>query len=218
MITSSDFISLSYSTELPAAGCLYACQMLVYATDYARASRYPVIRQNARQAVIELALYRYLAQMSIPFKREIVAPFTTPGYASLVLGGRVCQMVVTATGPVNEFLDLEKINIDAPPESNLPDAHEDEELLIFAALSVPASIKVDPAEETWVYPMPESWAQPRQWASLGNIEICCGTASPVEMSLDGQDERHQMQCETVRMLPATPMRLQSHFLRRQPYG
>ena len=67
MITEKDMIPLPYMPELPVAGCLYACRGLLHAADYERASRYAALREAAAQAVIELALQRFLVEHNIPY-------------------------------------------------------------------------------------------------------------------------------------------------------
>jgi hypothetical protein len=211
-ITSADLIPLAYASELPLAGCLYACRGLFHVADYTRAARPIAMRQVAGQAVVELAFQRFLSEQGIPFYREAVTPLTTPDHASLVLGGHLCQVLpimnnhpLTAGQPPGQAY-LEESWLPLPPERGLPDAYEDEELLIYAALS-----RLDQAgsageahrqnsQELLAHSLPESWAQPQPWAGLGEIGVKSGSAGPLELCLDGQNDRRQYQTETLCLL------------------
>ncbi len=205
MITENDLIPLAYTPELPLAGCLYACRGLFHAANYPAASRYIALRQVAGQAVIELAFQRFLTEQGIPFYQETVTPFTAPDHASLVLGGHLCQILpIINNHPLAAGQAyLEQGWLPLPAEQGLPDAYEDEELLIYAALSRRAGAgRAGDAprlnsQEMLVHPLPESWAQPQPWASLGEIEVKSSAAGPLELCLDGQDEPRQYQTETL---------------------
>jgi hypothetical protein len=211
-IKTVDLIPLAYTSELPLAGCLYACRGLFHTADYRRASRYMTMRQVAGQAVIELAFQRFLSDQGIPFFQEAVTPFTTPDHASLVLGGHLCQVVPIinnhplAAGQTSGQAYLEESWLPLPPEQGLTDIYEDEELLIYAALSrLPGSERTSEtlrqsSQEMLVHPLPESWAQPHPWAGLGEIEVVSGSGGPFELSLDGQNDRRQYQTETLCLL------------------
>jgi hypothetical protein len=211
-ITRADLIPLAYASELPLAGCLYACRGLFHAADYTRASRYIAMRQVAGQAVIELAFQRFLSEQGIPFYLEAVTPFTTPDHASLVLGGHLCQVVFIinnhplAAGQTISQVFLEESWLPLPREQGIPDAHEDEELLIYAVLSrLPESERTREAlrqssQEMLVHSLPVSWAQPQRWAGLGEIGVKSGSAGPLELCLDGQNEQRQYQTETLCLL------------------
>jgi hypothetical protein len=211
-ITQVDLIPLTYTDELPWAGCLYACRGLFYAADYAQASRLPAMRQAAAQAVIDLAFQRFLSGQGIPYYQETVTPFTTPDHASLVLGGRLCQILPIinnhplTSSQASSQAYLEESWLPLPAKRGLPDAHEDEELLIYAALSrLPESEIASKAlqqsgQEMLVHALPASWAQPRPWASLGELRVKSGSAGPLELCLDGQNEQRQYQTETLALL------------------
>ncbi len=207
MVTTTDLIPLPFSTDLPAAGCLFACQGLLNSGSFESASRYASIRQSSRQVVVELALQRFLEREKVPFSREVLAPFSAPHYASLVLGRRICQVTVTAcrcqvrSGEALWFERLEIEGVELPVDRGLPDAHEDDELVFFTGLGVPASPAGSTAEEIWVHPLPRGWAQPERWASLGELAVFSGSPWPLEVHLDGQDGQRRMVVETMQLLP-----------------
>jgi len=222
-IASADLIPLAYTSELPLAGCLYACRGLFHAADYTRASRYIAMRQVAGQAVVELAFQRFLSEQGIPFYQEAVTPFTTPDHASLILGGHLCQIVPIinnhplAAGQTLGQAYLEESWLPLPSEQGLLDAHEDEELLIYAALSRltepgrAGEAHRQGSQEMLVHALPESWAQPQPWAGLGEIGVKSGSAGSLELCLDGQDDRRQYQTETLRLLTGVHQVIQPAF-------
>ena len=214
-LTGDDLILLEYAAELPLAGCLYACRGLFHAADYARESSPLAMRQAAGGAVIELAFQRFLSEHGIPFDQEAVTPFTTPEHASLVLGGRLCQVVpIINDHPVgvnqaSRQVYLEESRLPQFKEQGLPDVHEDEELLVYAALSwLPRAKKARETAETTpqngqemlVHALPASWAQPQPWASLGEMRVKSGCAGPLKLRLDGQNDQRQYQTETLSLL------------------
>ena len=148
MITSRDLIPLAYTSELPLAGALYACRRLFTASEHHQAARDPAMRLAAGQAVIELALQRYLTENGIPFGQDVVAPFTSPSHASLVVGRRLCQVIaIVNLHPLNTGQTLDQAyskanRLPAPSEGGLPDAHENEEFLIYADITPAGPRKV----------------------------------------------------------------------------
>jgi len=216
MITEKDMIPLPYMPELPVAGCLYACRGLLHAADYERASRYAALREAAAQAVIELALQRFLVEHNIPYYLEAVAPFTAPDHASLVLGGRVCQVLPMLSehalagrqGALQAYLEESRLPL--PAKRGLPDAHEDEELLIYGAvwrkpeLQDAAFTHPESPAEMVVHPLPASWAQPQMWTRLGEVQVKSTSSGVLRIWLEGQNEQRQYLSETLSLLAGEP--------------
>jgi hypothetical protein len=208
-LTSADLIPLTVSSELPRAGCLYACRGLFHAADYGKAASPPAMRQAAGQAVIELAFQHFLSAQGIPFYQEAATPFTAPDHASLVLGGRLCQVTPILNNhplgdsPASRQAYLQESRLPLPAECGLPGAHEDEELLIFAALSRQAEaengVELDRpgSAEILVHALPAGWAQPKAWVDMGRLGVTSTAAGGLDLSLDGQDSLRQHQSERL---------------------
>ena len=226
MVISSDFLALSYSSDLTQAGIAYGLRSL----PYFHLQEGEGVAQHLRQIVaskgVELAFKRYLAAQDIPHKVWGRASFANPGDSDLELGGREC---VLRTELISEKNLIQKVHqnpegllsahVAVPSEQVPPLLHMRNKIYIFAyltALITPTRERVEQALEAeqkvyFIHNLPAEEFAPSQCESLGEISLKCDTSAPVVLTLGGQNIKREFQSVRVTLAPRTRFVVQEKF-------
>lgn len=222
MITSSDLVTLPYTSDLTRAGILHACQILARAQHKMPANPLSDLRSLVVNTAVDLAFRRYLAEQEVPYQTLDTTPFSQPGHHDVILGRRRCiflcflQPITTRSQPsLSRHSILLQKQARAPGEYLVAESHFDPEIFIFAFifyLSTP--IRFDPRLFAslnqpiyLLYPMPTAWARPRRWESLGFLHLEAEAAQAVTLEMGGLGKDRQFLSYAVHLQPRQPLRL-----------
>ena len=226
MIIPSELIPLPFTPDLAQAGIRYTCRMLLRSANLETAVREPQMRQSVAQAIVELAILRYLTGQMIPFSTLADAPFTDPQHTGLVLGGHRCQVythwLARSTENAREscfsqdFLAKKRLDFTAGP---LPDAWEADDLIIVGVLSARILRSQADSRSAWrslepihlVFPQAPEWVSPHRWVDPGPLTLCSGCTIPIEVEIEGLDAQRHPLCETIALAPGETKEAQGRY-------
>jgi len=226
MISSSNFIHLSYTRDLTEGGIAYAIRSLPYMYNRAGGSPYDRLRRTVASVAVELAFRRYLAEQNIPFDVKGARPFTDPNQYDVSLGGRRCDIktfFISYREQIAEMKRNPQVVLDAPAlvpsDQNAADAHSDKDIYLFAFLSgliAASQSNLQKAIYTeqphyLVHAMPEAWLRPAKWNPLGALVLKSESDETQIVELGGQVEGREMRTAVVEVPPRTRVMLNEGF-------
>ena len=226
MISSADFIHLPYTRDLTEGGIAYAVRSLAFTYNRMGGSSYDRLRRIVAGVAVELAFRRYLAEHDIPFDVMGATPFTDPDRYDVSLGGRRCDIksfLITYREQIAEMKRSPQIVLNAPAlvpsDQNAAEGHSAYDIYLFAFLSglVAASQealkKVIAANQPTylIHSMPEAWARPSGWNSLGALVLKSESAVTQIVEVGGQDAGREMRSLRVEVPPRTRITLDGGF-------
>lgn len=88
MISTTDFVMLSYTPDMIQVGIKCACQTLTYTFKPMIGNRLNGLRRIVAGKAVELALKRHLNNAEIPHNMLGSTPFTDPDLYDIAVGGR----------------------------------------------------------------------------------------------------------------------------------
>jgi hypothetical protein len=200
--------------------------MLLRSANLETAAREPQLRQSGAQAIVELALLRYLTGQMVPFTTLADAPFTDPQHTGLVLGGHRCQvythLLARNTKIIREscfspdFLAKKRLDFTAGP---LPDAWEADDLIIAGVLSAQILHSQADSRSAWrslepihlVFPQAPEWVSPHRWVDPGPLTLSSGCTVPIEGEIEGLDAQRHSLSETLTLAPGETREAQGRY-------
>ncbi len=218
MISTNDFIKLSYTPDLTEGGIAYATRSLPYTYNRMGGSLYSRLRRIVGGVAVELAFRRYLGEQQVPFDVKGATPFTEPDRYDVALGNHRCDLKTFIISKRNQITSMRHNPaqvLRAPaliPEDQFGAVnHTDNDLYLFAFLlglttNSPEDIQKAASAGQQLYlihPLKPEWARPQAWASLGRLALKSECASPVTVEIGGQDMERNFISETLELAPLT---------------
>jgi hypothetical protein len=226
MLTPSDFIHLSYSSDLTQAGITYACRSLSHTYNRMGGSPFERLRRIVAGVAVELAFRRYLTAHDIPHGNLGATPFTDPDRYDVSLGGRRCDLksyMVARKGVIQRIREDPAYLLEAsalvPRDQVLSDHLQDKDLYIFAFLEALVTPKREDLEKAikagqpvhCIHPLPEKWSHPMPWASLGRLSAKSDASEALSLELGGQGEAGGSVTEWIDLAPRQRASVQTDF-------
>jgi hypothetical protein len=218
MISSPDFIKLSYTPDLTEGGIAYATRSLPYTYDRMGGSLYSRLRRIVGGVAVELAFRRYLGEQGVPFDVKGATPFTEPDRYDVALGNHRCDVKTFIISKRNQITAMRRnpgLTLRAPamiPEDQFIAAnHTDQDLYLFAFLlglttNSPEDIQraVDAGQRIYlIHPLRSDWSRPQVWAPLGKVALKSECSLPVTVEIGGQDAERNFITEKLTLDPLT---------------
>lgn len=240
VITPSDLIRLRYTPDLTEAGILYACRSLAFTYDRMGGTPAKRLRRIVSGKAVELAFRRWLVAQRVAHDTLGSTPFTDPDRYDIAIGGRRVDLKSYQLFRRDQIRQVHRqhgLLLDASamvPQDQVEAGHlDDDDLYIFSFLT--ALVTAGPADleqalaagqpVDWLFPCPEAWSRPANWASLGPLALKLESGQPLEVELGGQAENHGFQTETVSLPPKKRRLARQDFcslaflrLRQRPAG
>lgn len=226
MITVTDFITLPYTPDLTRGGIAYACKSLPYTYNRMGSSVTERLRRIVAGIGVELAFRRYLTQNKIPHDNLGATPFTDPDRYDIAIGGRRCDIksfILNRKKRIQLVQKQPKKLLEAQalvPSDQIVSRHlSDEDIYIFTFLSalltpnrrdVQKAIKADQPIYL-IFPLPQTWANPKTWTSLGELAVKSDASHPVDIELWGQNNGQASQSEQMTLEPGERTTAQEEF-------
>lgn len=160
------------------------------------------LRQRIALTAAELLLQRWLTAMDAPLHLRSAAPFTEPGGQRLLLGGRLCEILLHAPPHGSKAAAIPEVPISLPWEAAYSPYHQDEGLLLFAA-ALPAPPGNQPPY--YAFLPPPGWMRPSPWRSLGRMIIELRGEQPFFCELSGLGQDGGATSETIHARPRQPL-------------
>jgi hypothetical protein len=204
MPTPNDILQLPCPEDVIQTGTTFVTRSLVHPGGQQVNLAFDYLRRRVVDKAVELAFRRLLMEEDIPHQLIDSVTFSQPDTYDVAFGGRRCVLAGMSISHREEINQIQNdLGILAEgkvylPESRRSGIHRDVDLYIFAFLtglvtrSRQALQKALNASQPvhLIFPMPEGWATPAQWDSLGELALKGDVSAPVHITLSGQD-RHQ---------------------------
>jgi hypothetical protein len=218
MLSPSDLISLPYTPDLTRAGIAYACRSLPHTYDRMGGSPFNRMRRIAAGKAVELAFRRHLGKEGVPYDTLGATPFTDPDRYDVALGGRRCDLKSFQIFAKDRILQARRdpefwLNASAlvPTDQLVSDHLNDNDLYIFAFFTALVTQNQDDLKRAMaagqpiylIHPLPEAWARPETWLSLGPLALKTDLPEAVTIEIGGQDGNRGFQTETISLPPRT---------------
>lgn len=225
-LSSNSLLRLPYSDDLTLAGITYALRSLAYTYDRMGGSSFKRLRRIVAGKAVELAFRRYLDENKVPYNILGTTPFTDPDRYDVALGGHRCDLksfLICHRKMIRQIRRQPELLLDAAalvPSDQLESEHlRADDLYIFAfvtALMAAHSTETQRAFEAGqpiylVHPMPERWARPKDWTSLGKIVFKSESAPILTLELGGQTSTREFCTQTVKLFPGKRFTLDEKF-------
>jgi len=225
-LATSNLIRLPYTPDLTQAGIAYACRSLPYTYDRMGGSDFNRLRRIVSGKAVELAFRRYLQAQEVPYDNRGETPFTEPDRYDISLGGRRCDIKSFQIFHKERIRRLHRdpqsllyASALVPRDQFTSDQRSDEEIYIFAFLT---ALTAEEPEETqraltagqpvyFVYPLPEHWARPLPWSSLGRLAVKAESSQPVTIELGGEESKSEFRSETLDLPPSRRILAKQEF-------
>jgi hypothetical protein len=216
MISESDFITIPYTTDMTQVGIKYACQSLPYTHDRMGWDRFKRMRRIVAGKAVELAFKRLLNNAQIPHDMLGTTPFSDPDRYDIAIGGRHCdiksfllikkKLIQTVRKEPGRLLSAQAL----VPVDQIENKHlTDKDIYCFAfltALVTPDQYSLKKALQArqfiyMIHALPQNWARPDQWGTLGELALKSNMTVPIELALGGQARNHKFQTEHLILHP-----------------
>ena len=216
MVTSSDFITLSYSSDLTQAGIAYGLRSRPYLYLQGDEDTPQCLRQVVASKGVELAFKRYLVAREIPHKVWGTPRFANPEDCALELGGRQCVLTTAFLPEKNLIRKVHQtpaallpaqVAIPSDQVPGLPQIRNN--IYVFAfltALIADTRQRVEQAlnagqDICLVHNLPAEKFHPKQWGSFGEVSLKCDTSEPMAVTLGGQNSKREFQIARLILPP-----------------
>lgn len=226
MITVSDFIHLPYTQDLTEGGIAYAVRSLAYTYNRMGGTSYDRLRRIVAGVAVELAFRRYLGEQNVDFDVKGATPFTDPDHYDVSLGGRRCDIksfLITYREQITDMRRNPQIVLNAPAlvpsDQHAGEGHSNNDIYLFAFLSgliaaSPENVKkvIEAGREHYmIHAMPEAWARPSRWISLGQLALKTDSGQSQVLEIGGQDVGREMRTRLVEVPPGTRVQIDDGF-------
>ena len=226
MLTTSDFVDLAYSPDLTQAGIAYACRSLTRTYFPQGGSQYGRLQQIVAEVAVELAFRRHLVTHKVPHNTLGIRPFTDPDRYDMYLGGRKCAInchLITRREIIRRLRNdpdyLLQASAQVHKDQLESDNQSDRDLYVFAfvtALVTPTRDELKRALNAnqpsyCVHLLPENWASPTPWESLGQLVIKADISESITLELGGQGETHEFLNARIQLPPNRQICSQANF-------
>jgi hypothetical protein len=214
MLSPSDIITLSYTSDMTPAGIAFACQTLTHSHDRNPQTTFQRLRQVVADQAAQLAFRRHLSRIHLPHKLIQDSSFAYPIRVSAVIGSRNCCLYSTE---IFQRRMIRRIRHDpaillscaamAPAEDLFLESRSETDLLIFSfvtGLVTPNHSDLKKAAAAgrsiyMLYPLPAAWSRPSQWAPLGDITLKAEAGENLTVFLGGLAGNRDMIVEEVQL-------------------
>jgi hypothetical protein len=226
MITTEDFISYPFTPDLTQAGIAFAHQSISFINYREESSPTHHLHRIVASVAVELAFRRYLSAKNVPHNNLGTMPFSNPDRNDIGIGGRRCD--------IRSFLIIDKKRIQAinkdpakllqaealvPVDDMKSSQLYDGDIYIFAfltALVTPNQHAIHKARKAdqpihLIHALPNAWASPRHWGSLGKITLKSIATDPIMIHLEGHGQNQIQQHEQISLLPQQRAIIQENF-------
>jgi len=226
MITTEDFISYPFTPDLTQAGIAFAHQSISLTNYREESSPTYQIHRIVASVAVELAFRRYLSAKNVPHNNLGTMPFSNANRNDIGIGGRRCD--------IRSFLIIDKKRIQAinkdrakllqaealvPVDEMKSSQLYDGDIYIFAfltALVTPNQNAIQKARKAdqpihLIHALPNTWARPRHWGSLGKITLKSIATDAITIQLEGHGQNQKQQHEQKLMLPQQRVTIQQNF-------
>jgi hypothetical protein len=226
MLTPDDLITLPFSADLTPAGIAYACRALPHTFDRMGGSPFDRLRRIVAGVAVELAFRRHLTAEGVPHDTHGATPFTDPDRYDLAIGGRRCDIksfLIFHKPRIRQARQAPQKLLQAPALVPVDQWRSDHmgarDLFVFAyltALITPRRTDLVRAQGVGqptylLHAMPNSWARPRRWLSLGPLALKSESADPLDLELGGLNADRNFQTEMVRLSPGERVQARADF-------
>jgi hypothetical protein len=218
MLKSSDLIRLPYPAELTQAGIAIASRKLASGRISGKSIDIRQLRLEVVQASVRLAFPRYLLDRRIPFQYQEYKPFSQPEQASVVLGGRKCEIETSlitglnTAGQLSQSIEqLLETSIRIPAGMQTSDLYSAGDLAVFAFAVAGVTddrsglLHAAEAGEPFLcnHVMPEAWRQPRRRMAPGQLSFRCAGDASIVLDLYGLGSQQEPLVEQMAVYPQT---------------
>jgi hypothetical protein len=226
MISTSDFIHLPYTRDLTEGGIAYAVRSLAYTYNRMGGTSYDRLRRIVAGVAVELAFRRYLAEQNVDFDVKGATPFTDPDHYDVSLGGRRCDIksfLITYREQITDMRRHPQIVLNAPAlvpsDQHAGEGYSSSDIYLFAFLSGLVAASQDNMKKVieagqdhyMIHAMPEAWARPSRWISLGPLALKSDSAQSQVVEIGGQDAGREMRTLVVDVPPGTRIQIDDGF-------
>ena len=216
MLTVSDFIHLTFTPDLTRAGIAYVAHSLARTYQPSTDLLYEKLRKNVTEIAVELAFKRYLVAHGVPHEMGRARPFTQPDRLNIFLGGRMCEVksqLITHRRTISGLRKKPDIllqhSAEVPIDQLEADHLSSKDLLVFAIATGLVTKTKDDFERAahleqpsyCIHQLPEIWAQPTPWLSLGQLVLEANSPDPITLDLAGQGKARKVLNEQIHLPP-----------------
>ncbi len=240
MITPADFLTIPYTPDLTQGGIAYACRSLAHTYDRMGGSHTARLQRIVAGVAVELAFRRQLGVENVPHDVLGATHFTEPDRYDIALGGRRCDLksyVIKHKKRIRALRRTPQMLLDAhalvPVDQLASDHLSDEDLYIFSFLTALTTHHTEDMTKVveaghpafLLHPMPQQWARPPSWTTLGPLALKSDLDTPIQIELGGQDSQRTFKTEALALPPRQRVVAQQEYYTlnylhtaRQPAG
>jgi len=226
MLSSSDFLHLSYTPDLTEGGVAYAIRTLPYAYNRAGSSPFNRLRRIVANVAVELAFRRYLGDQGIPFNVKGASPFTDPDRYDVSLGGHRCDIksfIISRRRQIKSLQSQPELLLNAPAlvpsDRHVEGGYRGDDLYLFSFLTglMAASQKdVSKALEAGqpiflVHALPKAWSRPSTWQPLSPLTLKSESDQTLTVEINGQAADREFLSRMIELPPLTRVKIEDDF-------
>jgi hypothetical protein len=226
MLTTSDFLHLSFTPDLTQGGIAYAIRSLPYTYDRMGGSPFDRLRRIVAGVAVELAFRRHLSQGDIPYDVKGATPFTDPDRYDVSLGGHRCDVksfLISHREQINSLRTHPELLLKAPAlvplDQYAADGHRDDDLYLFAFMTCLLAASQEDLRKAleagqpayMVHTMPKEWTRPKNWQPLGPLALKSESDETLSLEIGGQAEGRDYLTRTVVLPPRMRVKLDEPF-------
>ncbi len=212
MVSTSDFIILTYTPDLTLAGLTYACKRFTLFNLPGNTPPISQLMQMIADTGIELAIRRHLIKERIPHRYAQVKHFTDPDHPTLTIGGRRCAIfntIISKKWQIKEVRTkpLKLLDMPAMVLQDQTEMHylNDDDIFIFGFLNsllttTQHSITqaLDAGQPTFqIKLLPPPWSRCSSWHSLGTLTCQYEEKEKICLEIGGLSSDRKYLTETL---------------------
>ena len=226
MITSSDFLHLSYTPDLTEGGIAYAIRSLPYTYDRMGGSPFNRLRRIVAGVAVELAFRRYLSERDIPYDVKGATPFTDPDRYDVALGGHRCDIksfLISHRGQISSLRTQPELLLNAPAlvpsDQHAADGHRDGDLYLFAFLTGLIAASQSDIQKALdanqpvhlMHAMDKTWSKPANWQPINPLTLKSESDQTLTVEIGGQAQGREFLTRTLELPPRTRVKVEDEF-------
>jgi hypothetical protein len=217
MITSNDFISLPYTSDLTSGGLAHAIHSLPYIHAQPAQKIYQIFQHLAAATAVELGIRRYLSEQNILFTVKKSLNFSQHDqYDIFLAGGRL--HVQTLQLEANDSIwqtnyppeELFSSRVILPSEQHRAIQPSRRDVYLFA-LIVKSKPQIIVNERYLIHILPGFWRQPRQWNPLGSMTCKSAGLEKITLEITGQLVNQEISNTEVNLVPGEQAAIQAAY-------
>lgn len=225
MISTADFIHLSFRRDLTEGGIAYALRLLPDLSSR-RDAVYDRLRRLVAEAAVELAFRRYLSEQEIPFDVKAALPFTDKHQYDVFLSGRRCSLQSFFIRHREQALQIKRnpqVLLKAPAliasDQNAAEGRSNRDIYIFAFLPGLVTTSEEDVRKVmqtnqpyyFMHALPDSWARPARWHPLGKLVLKSDSEETIHLELGGRDISHELRTLEIEIPPKSRVEIEPQF-------